>query len=642
MEKQNIENPLLNYGIDLTQKAREGKLDKVWGREEEILRAVQVLSRRKKNNLVLVGNPGCGKTAIAEMLAQKIADKDIPHILQGKTIFSLDIPSIVAGTQYRGQMEERLKAITNYLAVNPDVIIFIDEIHIIMESNSSNSMSIANILKPYLTNGTIQCIGATTHDEHKKHFEKDAAMSRRFQKLSIDDPSAEVTVKILENCKGQYEDFHQVVYPQEVLNKIPHLAKRFLIDRHLPDSAIDIMDETGAKATIDSMVVPVKITKLEEEIAELNRQKIVMIKDEKWSEIVELKKLAKKCENALAREMVKWEAKRNDNRPVISEMDVLKVISSLSKVPLDKLTSQGLSKIETLKKAFKQLSGQDEAKQAILKALKRSMIGLSNENKPVASFLFMGKTGVGKSQIAKLIAENWFDGSLVRLDMSEFMEKISGSALTGAAPGYVGYDKGGRFEEVRRNPYSVVLFDEIEKAHPEILNTLLQILDDGQITDSSGRLISFRNCIIIMTSNLGAKEVAVKSVGFGAKENKLVEKSLESAKKFFSPEIWNRIDMPVVFEELTPDHISEIVEIELEKVKTRLASKNITLKVSKKVKEFLAEKGYSEAYGARHLSRAVQEYLVDGLTEHLLENDTVQDCSVSVNITDETLTFKLV
>jgi ATP-dependent Clp protease ATP-binding subunit ClpC len=641
MEKQNIENPLLNYGVDLTEKAREGKLDTVWGREEEILRAVQVLSRRKKNNLVLVGNPGCGKTAIAEMLAQKIADKDIPHVLQNKTIFSLDIPSIVAGTQYRGQMEERLKTITNYLALHPEIIIFIDEIHIIMESSSNNSMSIANILKPYLTNGVIQCIGATTHDEHKKHFEKDAAMSRRFQKLSIEDPTAEVTVKILENCKAQYENFHQVEYPDEIIQKIPTLAKRFLIDRHLPDSAIDVLDETGAKATIESMVVPVKITKLEEDIATFNKQKFTLIKEEKWSEIIELKKTVKKCENALNREMVKWEAKRNDNRTVITEMDVLKVISSLSKVPLDKLTSQGGSKIEALKKAFKQLSGQEEAKQAILKALKRSMIGLSNENKPVASFLFMGKTGVGKTQIAKIIADNWYDGSLIKLDMSEFMEKISTSALTGAAPGYVGYDKGGRFEEVRKNPYSVVLFDEIEKAHPDVLNTFLQILDDGQITDSSGRLISFKNCIIIMTSNLGAKEVGVKSVGFGIEENKLVEKSLESAKKFFKPEIWNRIDMPVVFEELTPDHISEIVEIEIEKVKTRIASKNITIKVNKKVKEFLAENGYSPDYGARYLSRCVQEHLVDGLTEFLLDNDTTQDCNVSVNMASDKLVFKL-
>jgi ATP-dependent Clp protease ATP-binding subunit ClpC len=642
MEKQHIDNPLLNYGIDLTQKAREGKLDKVWGREEEVLRAVQVLSRRKKNNLVLVGNPGCGKTAIAEMLAQKIADKDIPFILQDKIIFSLDIPSIVAGTQYRGQMEERLKAITTFLANNPNYLIFIDEIHIIMESSSSNTMSISNILKPYLTNGTIQCIGATTHDEYKKHFEKDAAMSRRFQKLIVDDPSIDVTIKILENCKGQYETYHQVEYPQELIEKIPALAKRFLVDRHLPDSAIDIIDETGAKATIESMVVPTKISKLESEIEELNLQKITLIREEKWTDIVELKKIVKKAENSLAREMVKWEAKRKENKTVITEMDVLRVIASLSKVPLDKIQAQGIDKIETLKKAFKQLSGQEEAKSKIIKALKRSMVGLANENKPVASFLFMGKTGVGKSEIAKIMAENWFDGSLVKLDMSEFMEKISTSALTGAAPGYVGYDKGGRFEEVRKNPYSVVLFDEIEKAHPEVLNTLLQILDDGQITDSSGRLINFRNCIIIMTSNLGAKEVAIKSVGFGSSENVLEQKSLESAKKFFTPEIWNRIDSPVVFEELTKEHITEIVDIQLTKVQKRLADqRGITLKVGKKLKEYLAEVGYSEDYGARYLARAIQEHLIDNLTEWLLDNGNLKDVTITAKRDGEEIHFEL-
>jgi ATP-dependent Clp protease ATP-binding subunit ClpC len=631
MEKQNIDNPLLNFGIDLTQKAREGKLDKVWGREEEILRAVQVLSRRKKNNLVLVGNPGCGKTAIAEMLAQKIADKDIPFILQDKVVFSLDIPSIVAGTQYRGQMEERLKAITNYLTEHTNYLIFIDEIHIIMESNSSNTMSIANILKPYLTNGTIQCIGATTHEEHKKHFEKDAAMSRRFQRLVIDDPTPETTIKILENCKGQYEAYHQVEYPQDLIEKIPTLAKRFLIDRHLPDSAIDIIDETGAKATIESMVVPNKITKLDDEIQELNKQKINLIKEERWSDIIELKKLVKKCESSLSKEMMKWEIKRKENKTIITEMDVLRVIASLSKIPLDKLQSDGLDKIKSLELGFNKVVGQEKAKSAILKALKRSMIGLNNKNKPVASMLFLGKTGTGKTFLAKTLAESWYNGSLIRLDMSEFMEKISTSSLTGAAPGYVGYEKGSRFEEVRKNPYSVVLFDEIEKAHPDVLNTLLQILDDGQITDSTGRVISFKNCIIIMTSNLGVKEVAVKSVGFGASTiNLLEEKSIEAAKKHFTPELWNRIDTPVVFEELTEDHITKMVQLEVQYIsKMVLESNDITIKIDKLVQKHLASIGYSEDYGARFLARTIQDILIDKIADYIINNRDVKEISIS-------------
>jgi ATP-dependent Clp protease ATP-binding subunit ClpC len=636
MEKQYIDNPLLNYGVDLTQKAKEGKLDKVWGREEEVLRAVQVLSRRKKNNLVLVGNPGCGKTAIAEMLAQKIADKDIPFILQDKIIFSLDIPSIIAGTQYRGQMEERLKTITTFLASNPNYLIFIDEVHIIMESSSSNTMSISNILKPYLTNGTIQCIGATTHDEYKKHFEKDAAMSRRFQKLIVEDPTIDVTIKILENCKGQYETYHQVEYPQELIEKIPALAKRFLIDRHLPDSAIDIIDETGAKATIESMVVPAKITKLETDIQELNNQKITLIKEEKWSDIVELKKIVKKSENSLAREMVKWEAKRKENKTIITEMDVLRVISSLSKVPLDKIQANGVDKIKELELGFNKVIGQETAKSTILKALKRSMIGLNNKNKPVASMLFLGKTGTGKTYLAKTLAESWYNGSLIRFDMSEFMEKISTSSLTGAAPGYVGYEKGSRFEEVRKNPYSVVLFDEIEKAHPDVLNTLLQILDDGQITDSTGRLISFKNCIIIMTSNLGVKEVAVKSVGFGASAtNNLEEKSIEAAKKHFTPELWNRIDTPVVFEELTEDHINKMVKLEIKNLSNMvLESNDITIKVDKSVQKHLASIGYSEDYGARFLARTIQDVLVDKITDHIINNSGIKEINITY-INDE-------
>ncbi len=642
MEKT-IENPLLNYGVNLTEKAKAGKLDKVYGREEEIERSVQILSRRKKNNLLFIGNPGSGKTAMVELIAQRIASKDVPHVLQDKIIFSLDIGSIMAGTQYRGQMEERLKSISDYCAKNKQIILFIDEIHIIMDSSSNNSMNIANILKPHLSNGTIQCIGATTHDECKKYFEKDGAMARRFQKLSVEDPTPETTVKILQNCKESYEQYHSVVYPDDVLAEIPFLAKRFLPDRHLPDSAIDLVDEAGAKANIESMSFPDKVSKLEQELADLNEEKKSIIVEERWQDIMLLKKSIKKTQTSLTKEINKWETKREENKRVINREDILKVISLQSKIPLDDMTLNGGDKIKTLIKNFdERIIGQQEAKDKIVKALRRSVLGINSPNKPVASFLFLGMTGTGKTELAKVLAESWYNGALLRLDMSEFMEKISSSALIGAPPGYVGHDKGGKFEQLRRNPYSLVLLDEVEKANPEVLNTLLQMLDVGELTDGSGKKINFRNCIVIMTSNLGARETAIKSVGFAKDDNKLRDKSIETAKKFFTPEIWNRIDDIIVFEQLKKDQMAEIMEIEIDSVRKMLKdNRGYNLKITKKAKTYLVDKGYSEEYGARFLKRTIQNEITDALCEFLLVNAPENDSTLVINIENDAISVGL-
>lgn len=642
MEKT-VENALSNYGIDLTEKARAGKLDKVYGRDDEIERAMQILSRRKKNSLLFVGNPGVGKTALAEKIAQKIVSKDVPHTLQDKIIFSLDIGSIVAGTQYRGQMEERLKNIIEYCAKNKSVILFIDEIHIIMESNSNNTMSIANIFKPYLTNGVIQCIGATTHDESKKYFEKDAAMARRFQKIVVEDPSPEDTVKILQNCKESYEQYHSVIYPDDVLAEIPFLVKRFLPDRHLPDSAIDLMDEVGAKITIETMSTPDKILNLEEELVHLNDKKKTLIIEERWEDINELKKSLKKAQTSLSKEMMKWEAKRDENKKVINKEDILKVISLQSKIPLDDMSTNGAEKIKNLIKKFDEnLVGQQEAKDKIIKALRRSVIGINSPNKPVMSVLCLGVTGSGKTELAKVLADAWYNGAMVRLDMSEFMEKISSTALVGAPPGYVGHDKGGKFEQIRRNPYSLVLLDEIEKANPDVLNTLLQMLDEGELTDGTGNKINFRNCIIMMTSNLGARETSVKKVGFGATDHKLEDKSIESAKKFFTPEIWNRIDEVVVFDRLSKDQMTSIMDLELTKIRKMLKeNRGYNVKIGKKAKTYLIDKGYSDEYGARFLKRTINSEVVDALCEYLLVNSPEPDSTLIANIEEDKVVISL-
>ena len=632
-----MDNPLINYGTDITQQAKEGKLDVVIGRDDEVLRASQILSRRKKNNLLLIGNPGAGKTVLLNLLAQRIVSKEISFTLHDKQIFSLDIGSVMAGTQYRGQMEERLVNIIKYLNENKNIILFIDEIHIIMEtgSSSSSSLNIANILKPYLSNGDLQIIGATTHEEAKKYFEKDGAMNRRFHKLIVEDPSPEQTVKILEMSKDSYEKFHGVSYPSDVIEKIPFLAHRYLTDRHLPDSAFDILDEAGARASMESSEPPSSIIKIETDIQTLKAKTYELVREENWKEIASLRKKIKSCENKLKNSISKWEEDKDNNRKIITESDIIKVISSISNIPLDKLSYNSNEKINNLIEKFDAIVGQNEVKDKIINALKRNVIGLQSPIKPIFSALLLGATGTGKTEIAKILAETWFNGSMLRLDMSEFMEKISSSALLGAAPGYVGYEKGGRFEQIRRNPYSLVLFDEIEKANKDVLNTLLQILDNGEITDGQGRIINFRNCIILMTSNLGARESAVKSVGFGSKPNILSDKSIDSAKKFFSPEIWNRIDNVIVFEQLTKEYIIKILDNEIRNLRKLIKSNNnIDFQLTEQVKEFLISKGYSEEYGARHLKRTIQKEITDVLTEYILSNINI-GITLNLDVVDD-------
>lgn len=630
-----IDNVLLDYGVDLTQKARDGKLDVVWGRDAEINRASQVLNRRKKNNLLLVGLPGVGKTSIAEGLALRIVSKDISWNLQNKTVFSLDITSVMAGTQFRGQMEKRMKQIIDYLKENRDIILFIDEIHSIIDSTSSSSgMSVSNILKPALSSGAIQCIGATTIEEARKHFDKDAALSRRFQKLVIDPSSISDTIKILQSCKASYEEYHNVTYPDVLLQKLPEWASHYIADRFLPDSAIDLMDEAGSKAQLDYVKIPPRVLKMETVIESLREQKHKLIKEEMWAQLPVVKHELDRLTDDVALEYAQIRAARTSSRKEIQEKDVLEILSSLSKVPLDKLSENGKSKIDELINALDtRIIGQQPAKEKVIRGLKRSVVGLHNKRKPVLTALLLGSTGSGKTAMAKVIAETWYNGEMIRLDMSEYMEKISSTQFVGAPPGYVGHDNGGKLTEaVRRKPYSLILLDEIEKAHPDVLNYLLQVFDDGHLTDGQGNSVDFTNTMILMTSNLGCKEAAAsKGLGFGAKKSAIQEKGIESAKKFFSPELWNRIDEQVVFESLTPAHIERIVEIEINRVKGLLLERGIKLRVHKKVKEHLAKTGYSEDYGARFLERTVRSLLIDQLTDFVLDNNT-KDATIAVNL----------
>lgn len=633
-----IDPVLADYGVDLTAKAREGKLDVVWGREDEITRATQVLCRRKKNNLLLIGEPGVGKTSIAEGIALRISEKNIARKMHDKVIFNLNITAVLAGTQFRGQMEKRMKQIIDYLKENKHIIVFIDEIHSMIEgTGSSSGMSIGNILKPALSSGDIQVIGATTLDEATKHFEKDGGMNRRFQRLIIEPSSIADTIKILQSCKAQYENYHNVTYTDELLAKVPALASKYITDRFLPDSAIDLLDEAGSKAQLESGKTPARLLKLEKELDSMLRKKFELIKSEDWEKLPPVKQESDRLSLEVSQEKEKLDVMSASNRILITERDILHVLSFISKVPLEKIAEQGKDKIVLLTKALdEKIIGQRDAKERVIKALKRTVVGLHNKKKPVFSSLFLGKSGVGKTAVAKVIAETWYDGNLIRIDMSEYMEKISGTQFVGAPPGYVGYDSGGKLtEQVRRKPYSVVLLDEIEKAHPDVLNYLLQILDDGHITDGQGHYVDFTNTMIIMTSNLGCREATeAKSLGFGAKSYILEDKSVEAAKKHFSPELWNRIDSQIVFETLTETDIEQIVEIELNKLRTILAETNMKLKVHKKVKEYLAKTGYSTNYGARFLERTVTNLLTDEIVDFILEND-LKNVTISATMSKE-------
>ena len=631
-----------NFGRDLTKMAEDGKLDPVVGRENEIERVSQILARRKKNNPILIGEPGVGKSAIAEGLALRIVQRKVSRILFGKRIVSLDLASLVAGTKYRGQFEERMKAVMQEIEKNPDVILFIDEIHtIIGAGGASGSLDASNMLKPALARGELQAIGATTLDEYRQHIEKDGALERRFQKVIIEPTSNEETVQILENIKERYEDHHSVRYTQDAIKACVSLTERYITDRHLPDKAIDALDEVGSRVHLTNINVPQDILDVEQKIDELKVLKSEVVKSQQYEKAAELRDDERKLMEALDLAKNKWEEESKSNRVEVTEDHVAEVVSMMSGVPVTRISESETGRLATMAKEMKgRVIGQDEAVDKVVKAIQRNRAGLKDPDKPIGSFFFLGPTGVGKTQLAKVLAQFLFDSqdSLIRIDMSEYMEKFSISRLVGAPPGYVGYEEGGQLtEKIRRKPYSIVLLDEIEKAHPDVFNLLLQALDDGHMTDGLGRKIDFKNTIIIMTSNIGARQLADfgTGVGFGTKSQ--TDNKLENSKavvqaalrKAFSPEFLNRVDDMIMFNSLTRENIHLIIDLELEKLYGRINELGYGIEMTEAAKDYIVEKGYDEKFGARPLKRAIQKLIEDPLAEeivnsHLKEGDTIK------------------
>ena len=634
-EKQNqngnSETPVLdNFGTDLTKMASENKLDPVVGRSKEIERLVQILSRRKKNNPVLIGEPGVGKSAIAEGLALKIVQHKVSRVLDNKRVISLDLASIVAGTKYRGQFEERMKSILAELTRNRDIILFIDEIHtLIGAGGASGSLDASNMLKPALARGEIQCIGATTLDEYRQYIEKDGALERRFQKIIVEPTSVEESIEILNNIKDKYETYHNVTYTDGAIKACVKLTNRYISDRCLPDKAIDALDEAGSRVHINKITVPMRIDELEKEIEATREEKVKAVKGQNFELAASFRDKEGELLKLLDAEKEKWDKDVSKKREVVDESNIEEVVAMMTGVPVTRIAQ---AESQRLKKMAQELQekviGQSEAVEKIVKAIQRNRAGLKDPNKPIGTFIFLGPTGVGKTQLAKILAEYLFDSkdALVRIDMSEYMEKFSVSRLVGAPPGYVGYEEGGQLtEKVRRKPYSVVLLDEIEKAHSDVFNILLQVLDEGRLTDSLGRNIDFKNTILIMTSNIGARDIQNygHGLGFGSSEsddnNKaIIEKAL---KKAFSPEFLNRIDDIVSFNSLTKENIHQIIDIELKGLYKRITDLKYSLTVTEKAKDFLSDKGYDPKYGARPLKRAIQKYLEDEMAGIIIDSE---------------------
>lgn len=636
-----------NFGRDLTELAEEGKLDPVIGREKEIERVSQILSRRKKNNPLLIGEPGVGKSAIAEGLALRIVQKKVSRNLYGKRVVTLDLASLVAGTKYRGQFEERMKAVMNELEKNDDIILFIDEIHTIVGAGgATGSLDASNMFKPALARGEIQCIGATTLDEYRQYIEKDGALERRFQKVIVEPTSVEETIAILKNIKGKYEDHHNVIYTPEAIEACVRLTNRYMSERFLPDKAIDALDEVGSRVHITNIDVPQQILDLERQLEEVRELKNSVVKRQKYEEAAKLRDDEKRIEKELAIAQEQWEEEAKNNRIKVTEDDVADVVSMMTGIPVNRIAQTESNKLAKLPELIKgKVIGQDEAVNKIAKSIQRNRAGLKDPNRPIGSFIFLGQTGVGKTQLAKVIARELFDSedALIRIDMSEYMEKFAISRLVGAPPGYVGYEEGGQLtEKVRRKPYSVILLDEIEKAHPDVFNMMLQVLDDGFLTDSLGRKIDFRNTIIIMTSNIGARQLKDfgQGVGFGtsAKLSQAEEHSrgiIENAlKKAFAPEFLNRIDDVIVFNALEKEHIDKIINIELEKLYKRVADLGYTLKLSDKAINFIADKGFDKQFGARPLKRAIQKYVEDALAEEIITSKIVSGDEIFMDLED--------
>jgi ATP-dependent Clp protease ATP-binding subunit ClpC len=636
-----------NFGRDITRMAEMGTLDPIVGREKEIERVSQILSRRKKNNPILIGEPGVGKTAIVEGLALRIVQRKVSRVLFDKRVISLDLAALVAGTKYRGQFEERMKAIMNELEKNRDVILFIDELHTIVGAGgASGSLDASNIFKPALARGELQCIGASTLDEYRMHIEKDGALDRRFQKVIIDPPSVDDTIQILNNIKNKYEDYHNVNYDQQAIDACVKLSDRYITDRLLPDKAIDVLDEVGARVHLKNINVPPSITELEQKIEEVKVEKNKVVKSQKFEEAASLRDKEKKLQEELERAKGEWEEESKHRKYPIGEEDIAEVISMMTGIPVKRMVQAETEKLRRMSDDMRgMVIGQDEAIQKVVKAIQRNRVGLKDPKKPIGTFIFLGPTGVGKTELARALARYLFDSedSLIRIDMSEYMEKFTVSRLIGAPPGYVGYEEGGQLtERVRRKPYSVILLDEIEKAHPDIYNILLQVLDDGLLTDGLGRKVDFKNTLIIMTSNIGVRQLKDFGTGVGFtttakmesedEANKaVIEKAL---KKTFSPEFLNRIDDVIIFNSLTRENIFNIIDILMKGVMKRLTNLGFSLELTEKAKSFLADKGYDVQFGARPLHRAIQKYLEDPLAEEIL-NLNVKEGDVLIADTDE-------
>ena len=646
--------PILDaFSMDVTEEAKNGKLDIVIGREKEVDRIAQILSRRKKNNPVLIGDPGVGKSSIVDGLATKIITKKCPRPLMGKRVVSLDLTSLVAGTKYRGQFEERIKGLLDEVRGDRDIIMFIDELHTMVGAgNSSGSMDAANILKPALSRGQIQCIGATTLDEYREHIEKDGALERRFQKVMIDPPTKKETLTILNNIKGTYEDYHKVSYTKEAIIKCVELSERYITDRNFPDKAIDVLDEAGARVAVHARP-PKRIEEVEKQIDQIKEEKNKVVISQQYEKAANLRDKEKNLKTDLQNFVQHWETQLQQDRSVVDEEQILEVISTSTNIPVTKLSEDESQKLLDVDKVLKSsIIGQDLAIEKVCKSLRRNRVGIKNPNKPIGSFMFLGPTGVGKTELAKQLSLEVFgsEDSLIRVDMSEYAEKFAATKMIGSPPGYVGYNEGGQLtEKVRRKPYSLVLFDEVEKAHPDIFHSLLQLLDDGFMTDGMGRKVNFRNCLIVLTSNIGMREVDDFGEGVGFRTSNsddyyeervqsIIDKNL---KKRFNPEFINRLDDIVVFNKLSKDDISKILEVHLGFLKERMLEMGYTIKVNKSAKDLVMKKGYSDKYGARPMNRAISNYLEDAIAEEMLKSDVKKGSTLSLSYDKKTNKIKV-
>ena len=646
---KNSDTPIIDsFSTDLTKAAEENRLDPIVGREREIERLAQILSRRKKNNPVLIGEPGVGKSAIVEGLALRITQRKVSRILFDKRVVNLDMAAIVAGTKYRGQFEERIKSILSELSKNPNVILFIDEIHTIVGAGgASGSMDAANMLKPALARGDIQCIGATTLDEYRKSIEKDGALERRFQKITVDPTTVEETLQILENIKDRYEEHHNVVYTPDAIRACVHLTDRYITDRNFPDKAIDALDEAGSRMHISNIVVPKTIEELELQIEAIKQNKLQAVKSQNFELAAGYRDQERQLLLRLEDSKTKWEEELQENRQIVDEEKIAEVVAMMSGIPVQRVAQEENQKLKEMGSILKsKIIGQDDAVDKIVKAIQRNRIGLKDPKKPIGTFMFLGPTGVGKTYLAKLLAEYLFDSAdtMIRIDMSEYMEKFTVSRLIGAPPGYVGYEEGGQLtEKVRRKPYSVVLLDEIEKAHSDVFNILLQVMDEGRLTDSLGRRIDFKNTIVIMTSNIGTRQLKDFGRGIGFTTNTsptddkefsrgVIQKALN---KTFAPEFMNRVDDVIYFDQLDKESINKIVDLELSGFYQRVQSLGYTLEISEKTKAFIASKGYDVQFGARPLKRAIQKYLEDELAEIIIQSSVKEGDTVLIDFDEE-------